>query len=163
MKTTCPPEPWRRRIAVVVLAAVVAVATLSAHHGKDGYDETPITLTGTVISSEWVNPHVAIVLEAKQADGSVRRWSIAGSPPNAMIRGKFSRDDLKAGTPLTVTGFPTADRTRLTARSITYPDGRTQTTSNEFFRRLDSSETPNLHAQRSSHIRRAPRAIGPMR
>ena len=133
MKTTSPPEPWRRWIATVVLAAAVGAATVSAHHGKDGFNAAPITLRGMVIDAAWLNPHVLMTLEVKDAAGTAKRWRVDLSPPNALRRAGFAADVLKAGTVVTVNGYPTADGTRLTIRTITFPDGRTHTSGNEFF------------------------------
>jgi hypothetical protein len=123
----------RTLAAVIALTGAVAAATVSAHHGKDGFTELPITLRGTVIDAAWQNPHVLVTLEVKDAAGSAKRWTVDLSPPNALRRAGFAADALKAGTVVTVNGYPTPDRTRLTIRTVTFPDGRTHTSSNEFF------------------------------
>jgi len=63
----------RNRFAVVAAAAALLLLSYSgsAHHSGVIYDrENPITLEGTVTGYEFVNPHVRIIFDAKDKDGS---------------------------------------------------------------------------------------------
>jgi hypothetical protein len=55
-----------------VMIFVISIPVF-AHHGFAGrYDEEhPYTVTGTVVDFEFVNPHSAIIFEAKDKNGVV--------------------------------------------------------------------------------------------
>ena len=122
-----------------------------AHHGVGGFDtRKPVTLRGTVAKTEWVNPHFVLVLDVRKADGSVERWTIALSPPNAMVRKKIPRDSIKTGEVMSVTGYVSTSTTiavRFTATEFTLPDGRSFATSNAAFNPLDTSFPRQLPVQ----------------
>ena len=119
-----------RRHLLVGLAAVsltLAAAPLYAHHAfSSEFDaDKPLELSGTVSKMEWVNPHAWIHIEVKKPDGKVEEWMIEGGTPNTLMRRGVSRDTLKIGTPVVVTGYQAKDGSnRANGRDITYPDGR---------------------------------------
>jgi hypothetical protein len=119
-----------RRHILVGLAAVsltLAAAPLYAHHAfSSEFDaDKPLQLSGTVSKMEWVNPHAWIHIEVKTPDGKVEEWMIEGGTPNTLMRRGVSRDTLKIGTEVKVTGYQAKDGSnRANGRDITYPDGR---------------------------------------
>ena len=119
-----------RRHILVGLAAVsltLAAAPLYAHHAfSSEFDaDKPLNLAGTVSKVEWVNPHAWIHIEVKTPDGKVEEWMIEGGTPNTLMRRGVSRDTLKIGTEVKVTGYQAKDGSnRANGRDITYPDGR---------------------------------------
>jgi Family of unknown function (DUF6152) len=119
-----------RRHILVGLAAVsltLAAAPLYAHHAfSSEFDaDKPLQLAGTVSKMEWVNPHAWIHIEVKTPDGKVEEWMIEGGTPNTLMRRGVSRDTLKVGTEVKVTGYQAKDGSnRANGRDITYPDGR---------------------------------------
>jgi hypothetical protein len=119
-----------RRHILVGLAAVsltLAAAPLYAHHAfSSEFDaDKPLQLAGTVSKMEWVNPHAWIHIEVKTPDGKVEEWMIEGGTPNTLMRRGVSRDTLKIGTEVKVTGYQAKDGSnRANGRDITYPDGR---------------------------------------
>ncbi len=73
--------------------AVILSLVLMAHHGTGGtYDmEKPITLKGTVIKMEWINPHSWIHINVKNADGTTTEWMIeSGTPKTFTYSGRKS-------------------------------------------------------------------------
>jgi uncharacterized protein DUF6152 len=116
------------------LAAVIAIVALSrvavplqAHHAFSAeFDQNaPIKLEGTVAKMEWVNPHAWIYVDVKKSDGSVEQWKIEGGTPNALFRRGFTKDSLKTGTAIVVTGYRAKDGTlKGNGRDLTFPDGR---------------------------------------
>jgi Family of unknown function (DUF6152) len=119
-----------RRHLLVGAAAVglaLAVAPLYAHHAfSSEFDaEKPLNLSGTVSKVEWVNPHAWIHVEVKKPDGQVEEWMIEGGTPNTLMRRGVSRDTLKIGTEVKISGYQAKDGSnRANGRDITYPDGR---------------------------------------
>ena len=119
-----------RRHTLVGLAAVslvLAAAPLYAHHAfSSEFDaDKPLQLSGTVSKMEWVNPHAWIHIDVKKGDGTTEEWMIEGGTPNTLMRRGVTRDTLKIGTPVVVTGYQAKDGSnRANGRDITYPDGR---------------------------------------
>ena|SRR5690349_2116632 len=113
--------------SVAAVSMFLAAAPASAHHSFSAeFDaNNPIRLEGTVAKMEWVNPHAWIYLDVKKSDGTIEQWKIEGGTPNALFRRGFTKDSLKTGTAIVVTGFRAKDGTlKGNGRDITLPDGR---------------------------------------
>jgi hypothetical protein len=98
-----------------------------AHHAFSAeFDaNAPIRLEGIVAKMEWINPHAWIYLDVKKPDGTTEQWKIEGGTPNALFRRGFTKDSLKAGTAIVVTGYRAKDGTlKGNGRDLTFPDGR---------------------------------------
>ena len=121
MRTTLPV------LAVGLGVVLLAVAPALAHHSFSAeYDgNKPITLKGTVVKMEWINPHAWIHLDVKNPDGTVTRWMIEGAAPNALIRRGWSKTSLQQGVEITVEGYLAKDGSKMAnGREMTLPDGR---------------------------------------
>ena len=78
-----------------------------AHHGFAGrYDEEhPITVTGTVVELQFMNPHSSIIFEVKDAKGNAVRWQAELASASAIHRADgWTNDTLKPGDRITITG-----------------------------------------------------------
>ena len=86
---------------------------LFAHHGFAGrYDEAnPITITGTVVELQFINPHSQIIFEVKGPKGDVQRWHAELGAAAAMHREGWSKDTLKPGDKITIFGPPAKNGT----------------------------------------------------
>jgi hypothetical protein len=115
----------------VALVLVLAVADVAAHHSFAAeYDATkPVTISGTVTTIEWTNPHFHFSVEAKGADGAIVRWRFEGYPPNMLVRQGWKKDvTLKPGDTVTVAGWQARlEPTLGAAREVTFADGRKMT------------------------------------
>jgi len=108
-------------------ALLVAAAPLAAHHSFAAeYDAgKPVTHKGVVTKIDWMNPHVYIYIDEKAEDGKVINWGFEGYPPNTLRRVGLSREMLKIGDNITVTGWGSKDGSqRFAGREITWPDGK---------------------------------------
>jgi hypothetical protein len=119
----------RTKLAAGIVGAGLwlAVVPAHAHHAFSAeFDaNTPIKLEGTVAKMEWVNPHAWIYVDIKKADGTTEQWKIEGGTPNALFRRGFTKDSLKTGTAIVVTGYRAKDGTlKGNGRDLTFPDGR---------------------------------------
>lgn len=79
---------------------------LFAHHGFAGrYDEAnPITITGTVVELQLINPHSQIIFEVKGAKGDVQRWHAELGGASAIRREGWNKETVKPGTKITILG-----------------------------------------------------------
>ena len=114
--------------AVLGAALVGHGARLLAHHAFSAeFDaKAPVTLRGPITKVEWINPHAWIHMEVKTPAGKSETWMVEGGTPNTLQRGGVTRDSLKVGTVIVVSGYKAKDgRLRANGRDITYPDGRT--------------------------------------
>lgn len=113
---------------VAGLGIVSSAAQVSAHHAFAAeFDVSrPITLEGTVVELELINPHSWIHLDVTRPDGVVERWMIEGGPPNALFRRGFTRAALPIGSEIVVEGFQAKDGSlRANGRDIVFTDGST--------------------------------------
>ena len=116
---------WILGAGIIALAASVPVL---AHHAFSAeFDaNAPVTLRGPVTKIEWINPHAWIHMESKGAGGKPEVWMVEGGTPNTLQRNGISRDSIKVGTEIVVSGYRAKDgRMRANGRDITFPDGRT--------------------------------------
>jgi hypothetical protein len=117
-----------KKLALVVAGAcLLHVAKMSAHHGFAAEFDAHklVTLRGTVIKMEWINPHAWIHLEVKDPDGKLVTWMIETGTPNTLFRRGFTKNSLAPGTEIIVEGYQAKDgSTKASGRDVTLPDGR---------------------------------------
>ena len=104
----------------------IAGATLSAHHSFAAeFDiNKPVTLQGTVTKVEWVNPHVFVFLDVKDASGKVTPWSLSSLGPAAARRAGVTRANFGQGQTVTINGYHAKDGSNFAfMRKMTFADG----------------------------------------
>jgi Family of unknown function (DUF6152) len=115
------------RILIAAMTAVVlAGASLSAHHSFAAeFDiNKPVTLQGTVTKVEWVNPHVYVYLDVKDASGKVTPWSLSSLGPAAARRAGVTRANFGQGQTVTILGYHAKDGSNFAfMRKMTFADG----------------------------------------
>jgi hypothetical protein len=111
----------------VVLGLALLRAPVSAHHGTGvAYEvEKEITLKGTVTEWIWANPHCGILFDVTDDQGAVVHWGAELGNPHALSQAGMSKDVLKAGDQITITGHPArAGAPRMTLEQLVLADGR---------------------------------------
>lgn len=93
-----------RWIACILIAGAMLIALpASAHHSFVMFDTTSrVTVTGSVTSFEWTNPHTYIELDAADKDGVVKHWSIELGSPSILRNSGWKHDTLKSGDKVTL-------------------------------------------------------------
>src|SRR3954470_3290665 len=116
-----------KHVAIAITAALaIAGATLSAHHSFAAeFDiNKPVTLQGTVTKVEWVNPHIFIYLDVKDASGKVTPWSLSSFSPAATRRAGVTRANFGQGQSVTILGYHAKDGSNFAfMRKMTFADG----------------------------------------
>jgi len=110
-----------------VAALLVCASPLLAHHSFGAeYDfNKPVTLHGTVVKWEMINPHSYITLDVKNDDGSVTQWSVQAGAPSFLYRNGWRKDSVKPGDELTITGYMAKDGSHNAfGQQVRLPDGR---------------------------------------
>jgi hypothetical protein len=100
---------------------------IQAHHAFSAeFDPSQsITLNGKITKVEWQNPHARVYIEVKVPAGQTANWELELPSPNGLMRQGWSRESLKRGDALTVSGYLARDGSHLaSARSIKFGDGR---------------------------------------
>ncbi|HEX8414160.1 MAG TPA: DUF6152 family protein [Sphingomicrobium sp.] len=115
--------------AALVAAIAAAAVPVSAHHGVNAQYDTSkyITMTGTLVKIDWINPHAYFHYDVPAAGGKVQRWIFESPGPNAMRRaGLSSRNLFKVGDKYTIRSNPSRDGSHMgTFGIVKFPDGRT--------------------------------------
>jgi hypothetical protein len=114
----------------LILAAIflmLAVSVLAHHAFSAEFDaKAPVTLKGPITKLEWINPHAWIHMDNQLPGGKTEAWMVEGGTPNTLQRNGITRDSVKIGTIIVVSGYKAKDgRMRANGRDITFPDGRT--------------------------------------
>jgi Family of unknown function (DUF6152) len=105
-----------------VLAAVTPAA---AHHSFSAeYDsKKAVTLKGIVTKVDWMNPHVYFYLDVTDESGNITNWALEMGPPNGLQRSGWTRNTMKVGDEVIVTGTLAKDGSKqANARSVTMAD-----------------------------------------
>ena len=120
----------RYKIASVFIffAVLFAASSLQAHHAPSAvFDmEKKFTLAGTVTQVDWINPHIVVLMDAKNENGTVEQWKFESNPPSWFRRVGIARNDLaKAiGQNVTVEGSRAKNGSLYGyLLKITFPDG----------------------------------------
>ena len=98
----------RLLLSCVVASALGAADEAYAHHSIAGmYDESRrVTLDGSVVQFQFVNPHPFVVLEVRDAGGNVQSWKLEMDNRHELVDVGVKGDTLRAGDRLVVTGSP---------------------------------------------------------
>jgi hypothetical protein len=111
----------------VLLTVVLLAAPLSAHHSIVGQFDVSkkVTLRGTIVRVDWINPHPYVLLESTEKGGT--RWALS-TAPIAMLRKVGLTKERLAGNPrevVTVVAHPALNgRPMGWITKMTYSDGR---------------------------------------
>jgi hypothetical protein len=108
--------------ALLAGAVLLGGGAAWAHHSFAMFDQNrQVSITGTVKSFQWTNPHAFIELEAP--DGKL--WSVELNSPNNLVRQGWKRTALKPGDKVTVVLNPLRDgQNGGLFNAVTLPNGQ---------------------------------------
>ena len=88
---------------ILLAGALVVASPVWAHHSFAMFDTVnKVTLTGTVTTFEWTNPHSYIEIDVPDAQGAVKHWSIELGSPSILMQAGWKFSSLKSGDRITV-------------------------------------------------------------
>jgi hypothetical protein len=112
----------------LITSFLLAGIPLLAHHGTGvAYDtEKTVNLKGTVTEWIWANPHCGILFDVTDEKGTVEHWGAELGNPHALSMSGLSKDILKPGDKITISGHPAkSGAPRIELQEFTTADGRT--------------------------------------
>ena len=115
------------RLCAMAAGLLFASGIVLAHHAYTAeFDTTkPVKVTGVVTKLEWSNPHIWIYLDVKDDKGNVTNWGFSASPPGMLARRGITKNSLKQGDVLTISGHRAKDGSNNASGNIvTMADGR---------------------------------------
>jgi len=111
---------WCRSLALGAAVVTLVATPATAHHSFAVYDqEAVVSLSGTVVSYEWKNPHVYLYVDAEMANGDIVRWAVEGEPTALMSRAGWGPRTLAPGDRIFVRGHANRSPERREARLVT--------------------------------------------
>jgi len=105
-----------KRKVLYMLAVVIGLVVISgpvfAHHGTAAYDlSKTVTVKGKVTKFSFINPHCQVYFDVTNEKGETEQWQAELTSPNHLIRTGWTKETLKAGDDVTITGYRTKDGT----------------------------------------------------
>jgi hypothetical protein len=95
------------RLAAVVVFCLAVMPAVWAHHSQSEYDlKSKVEVQGTVTKVEWRSPHAWIYLDVINDKGEKVNWSFELPSPVTLMRRGWTRDSLKPGDRVKVSGAP---------------------------------------------------------
>jgi hypothetical protein len=110
----------------VLLVVAVTSTVIVAHHASAGIDRSKtVSVTGIVKQFKWANPHSWLEMEVVR-DGKTELWNFEMLPPSYLVPAGWTRNTVKVGDKVTVTGNGFTDgRPGGIFVSVTLPNGQT--------------------------------------
>ena len=114
-----------RLLNILAMVALLAIPVL-AHHSFTMFDATKqVTITGTVTSFEWTNPHSYIEIDVADEGGAVKHWSIEMGSPSILQQSGWKFSSLRKGDKTTLVINPLKDgRAGGFLNTATLPSGK---------------------------------------
>jgi hypothetical protein len=113
--------------ACLSLIALGGALPALSHHSIANFDQTrKVTVTGKVVFFRLTNPHSHIDIEVPVEGAAPRSYKIFTVAATVMKRSNWTREDIKAGDQVTVTGNPDrTDPTLMYLTQVTFASGKT--------------------------------------
>jgi len=110
-----------------LVAVLVCVLPAMAHHSFAAeFDASKtVTIKGVVSKVDWVNPHIFIYVDVKDANGKTTTWALQSLPPLFFRGSGLTKDVLMSKQEVTVTANPAKDGTQAYGfmTKLSYADG----------------------------------------
>ena len=111
----------------LVTALVCALPGMAHHSFAAEFDANKtVTIKGVVSKVDWVNPHIFIYVDVKDAQtGKVANWACEMGSPNGLTRQGWTRNTFTLGEDIIIEGWQAKNGTNTcNARTWKLADGR---------------------------------------
>jgi exonuclease VII large subunit len=97
-----------KQILFTLLGITAVLGSAYAHHSFAQYyfEDRSMTIEGELVRFDYQNPHAWVYLDAKDEQGMIRQYGAEWANPNRLTRDNITKDTLKAGDRLVVSGSP---------------------------------------------------------
>ena len=117
-----------RSSAFIALGVMLLAGAAWAHHNMSALFDfnNRVTLSGTLSKYDWRNPHIELIVDAKDGE-QVLSWSLEGPSPSFFRNRDVSKGDFEGalGKKVTAEASRARDGSRWgLLRTITLPDGK---------------------------------------
>jgi hypothetical protein len=93
-----------KNVLMMAATLILASAPIFAHHGDAGrYNEESVTVSGTVVDMQLVDPHSVIVFDAEE-NGKMVRFQAEMAGRGGLSKLGWTRNTLKPGDKINVIG-----------------------------------------------------------
>lgn len=107
------------------MGLILSVAPAVAHHSFQGayFMDRKVTVEGTLVKVELLNPHSMVVIDVRGKDGAVTRWNAEWGCVSELARAGVNATVLKAGDIVRLAGAPGREgaSSQLLIETITRP------------------------------------------
>lgn len=123
------PVAMAKKLFLILIAAAICAAVsgpLFAHHGTAAFNTSKtVTVEGVITDFQFFNPHCEVYFDVKNDKGEIEKWDGELTAPNKLARAGWSKETLKPGDKVTVSGYPgkSAPHT-LWIQKLIGPDGK---------------------------------------
>jgi hypothetical protein len=118
-------DAWKPRLLVAALWLAIAPGMFAHHSIAAEYEAKVMLLNAVITRVNWMNPHVWIYFDTRDAAGAVTNWECESGAPNGLINLGWRQDSLKPGDQVTVEASRSKDRPDVCkVRAVKLADGR---------------------------------------
>ena len=114
-----------KTIPIALVLVLASGPLVSGHHSFAAhyFEEQSVTVQGTLVEFEYRAPHAWVHLSVTDDNGAIQPYSAEWSNPNRLSRDGITKETLKAGDVVIVTGAPgrTAGENRIHLKGIERP------------------------------------------
>jgi hypothetical protein len=99
-----------RKILLMMGTLLICLSVQAHHSPASHYDiERMISVEGIVTKFRLINPHARIYFDSTSAEGEAQKWLAEGNASAILKRHGWTKETLKVGDPITISGNPAKD------------------------------------------------------
>jgi hypothetical protein len=127
------------KTTTLILGLLLSVSAFAHHNYRLRFDyDVDVSMEVVVTKFDWKNPHIEILVNVENEDGTVTPWVMPTMAPGVANRLGITPETLQPGDRILVTGAPARNGSNeLRARTMTLADGTFYILSPQGYRQAD--------------------------